>query len=113
MAALRVLAFSLFLSFTLLTPPAFSQMGTNEMNDYSLPGGLGLDSFSQEAWGRTSLDSTLRYLERKAEEARERREREERKRRRSELDITNTPEQLFGYTPSRQFPPSSSRRYRP
>jgi hypothetical protein len=79
----------------LLVAPARAQLYGNDMPAYSHGRVPGMDPLAQQSFDGRRFDSTVEYLQRKAEEDRRRRELQERQRRRSENDIVTTPERLL------------------
>jgi hypothetical protein len=87
--------------------PARAQIYPQEMNSYSNSRESGIDPLTQYSFGGTRFDSTLDFLQRKAEGERRQRELQERQRRLRENLITNVPEQLLD---SRRPDAASTRR---
>ena len=98
--------------FALLGLPARAQFYSygQERPSYSNSRESGIDPLTQYSFGGTRFDSTLDFLQRKAEEARKQRDLQERRRRLRETVITNTPEQLLDSYFSRRSGASYNRR---
>src|SRR5215467_2306745 len=109
----QLTALSLVLAFfALLGLPARAQFYSygQERPSYSNSRESGIDPLTQYSFGGTRFDSTLDFLQRKAEEARKQRDLQERQRRLRETVITNTPEQLLDSYFSRRSGASYNRR---